>query len=141
MSEADQPFALPAALEPDLQRVYAFWDGLKRGQASVPFWDDLDLGALGTLSGKALLLDVFEKPLRFRFSSVGKDIAHKIGRPIGDKFADEVEPKGPLAYFSAQCSATVESAGPTYYTGEGFARLVLPLWGDGRIGMLLGAIA
>lgn len=141
MSEAAQPFTLPAALETDLQRVRTYWDGLKRGQATVPFWDDLDLGALGALAGQALLLDVFERPLRFRFSSVGKEIAHKVGRPIADKFADEVDPNGPLAYFSAQCSATVESAAPSYYKGEGFARLLLPLWGDGRIGMLLGAIA
>lgn len=140
MSEADKPFALPATLETDLQRVRDYWDGLKRGQATVPFWDDLDLAALGPLSDRALLLDVFEKPLRFRFSTVGKAAAQRVGSSIADKFADEVEPKGVLAFASAQCSATVESAAPTYYRGEGFARLLLPLWGDGRIGMLLGAI-
>jgi hypothetical protein len=39
-------------------------------------------------------------------------------------------------------SATVEGRAPTYYRsgdGAGYSRLVLPLWGDGRIGMLLVA--
>ena len=51
-----------------------------------------------------------------------------------------LEAKGPLAYFTAQASATVEAAEPTYYH-DVFARLLLPMWGGGHVAMLLGTVA
>src|SRR6516165_1400348 len=57
------PFSVPSKLEADLARVRAYWEGLKRGGAGMPFWDDVNLAALPGLSGRLMLLDVFDKPL------------------------------------------------------------------------------
>jgi hypothetical protein len=61
------------------------------------------------------------------------------------KFADEIQPRTPFNYLCSQCSATVENREPTFFhhrsgAGGAFSRLLLPMWGDGRIGMLLGAV-
>ena len=84
-----------------------------------------------------MLVDVFETPQRFRLNTVGNEIRDYYGADIVGKFVDEIEAKGPLAYFMAQASATVEAAEPTYYH-DGFARLFLPMWGGGYVSMLLG---
>jgi hypothetical protein len=56
------------------------------------------------------------------------------------RIAFEIDAAAALQFLVSQCSATVESRAPTYYRNdgaEGYSRLVLPLWGYGRIGMLL----
>jgi len=68
------PFSVPSKLEAELARVRAYWEGLKRGGAGMPFWDDVNLAALPGLSGRLMLLDVFDKPLRFRFGIVGEEL-------------------------------------------------------------------
>jgi len=135
-----QPFALPANLTPDLAQVRTYWDGLKRGENKVPFADDVALSKLPGLQGRLLLVDVFDKPVRFRFNIVGADVSAGYGGDLAGRFADEIEPKGPLAYFLAQASATVEARAPTFYQ-DGVARLLLPLWGNGYVSALLGAVA
>jgi len=58
-------------------------------------------------------------------------------------FADEIVPQAPLDYFLSQCSACTEGRAPTYCRIAGpssYARLLLPLWGDGHINSLLGAV-
>ena len=63
-----------------------------------------------------------------------------IGHDLSGKFLDEIDAAAPLQFLLSQCSATVEGRAPTYYGNNGaggYARLVLPLWGDGRVGMLL----
>ena len=87
-----------------------------------------------------MLVDVFKQPQRFRLNTVGKEIRDWYGADIVGKFVDEIDAKAPLEYFTAQASATVEAAEPTYYH-DGFARLLLPLWGNGYVSMLLGTIA
>jgi len=135
-----QPFALPANLTPDLAQVRTYWDGLKRGENKVPFADDVALSKLPGLQGRLLLVDVFDKPVRVRFNIVGADVSAGYGGDLAGRFADEIEPKGPLAYFLAQASATVEARAPTFYQ-DGVARLLLPLWGNGYVSALLGAVA
>jgi len=118
----------------------------------MPFWDDVNLTALPDLSDRLMLIDVFDKPLRFRFETVGKELKERYGANVIGKFSDEIEIKCPFQYFKSQCVATVESRIPTYYrheaarrqdsrTAEEFSSVILPMWGDGRIGMLLGAVA
>lgn len=139
MTKTPRPFALPAKLPSGLGRVRDYWDGLKRGGNEIPFGDDVKLSALAGMEGHLLLVDVFEGPRRFRVNTMGKQIRDWYGADIVGKFADEIEWKGPLAYFAAQASATSEAAEPTYYH-DGFIRLLLPLWGNGYVSMLLGAI-
>ena len=92
-----------------------------------------------------MLVDVFENPQRFRFNSVGQKIRDRYGSDIVHRFADEMDVKAPFEYFTSQSSATIEGGVPTYYRNvsrnTGYSRLLLPMWGNGRIEMMLGAIA
>jgi hypothetical protein len=192
MRRSTVPYSVPSKLEAGLARVRAYWEGLKRGDAGIPFWDDVNLAALPDLSHRVMLIEVFDKPLRFRFGIVGEELKERYGADVVGRFSDEIEIHHPFQYLNSQALATVESRAPTYYrheayrheatkrgssraadpfqylnsqglatiesraptyyrhevaehgssrATEGYSRLILPMWGDGRIGMLLGAVA
>ena len=152
MRSSKRPYAPPRKLERGLARALAFWNGLKRREAEIPFWDDVKLSALPALSATLAMIDVSPKPARFRFAVgvVGEEIKRRYGGDLAGVFLDEIEIRYPFQFLISQCSATVESGAPTYYRHveargarpqQAFSRLLLPLWGDGRIGMLLGAFA
>ena len=128
MKASNGPYAVPHSLERDLARVHTFWDGLKRHEAKMPFWDDVKMSALPDLADRLMMVEATDKPVRFRiaFGVVGADVKQHYGHDLSGKFLDEID------------------AAATYYRNdgaEGYSRLVLPLWGDGRIGMLLAAYA
>jgi hypothetical protein len=137
-----QPFPLPEKLPNLLAGVHHYWIDLIRAENEMPFADDVNLSRLPALAGNLFLVDVFLKPQRFRFNHLGDELIHRFGTNITGKFADEVELHGPFEFFIAQASATVEARAPTCYSSRrGYARMLLPTWGDGRIELLLGAIA
>jgi len=138
------PFATPAHLSPDLTRVQAYWRGLLRGEAKIPFWDDATLSDLPDLTDRLFLIDVFQDPERFRFAQVGAAIG---GQELGGRFLDETDLAWPFAFLRSQSSATIEAAAPTCFRredpapqGRSYSRLLLPMWGDGHVSMLLGAV-
>jgi hypothetical protein len=139
----EQVFALPPFLSAEFAAIRGYWNSLKRGAAEIPFTDDFKPGTLGRLSAKAALIEVFEKPQRFRFDLAGRDISSHYGGELEDRFADDLGEKPPLDDFQAQCSATVRSGSATYYrhAGDGensaYQRLMLPLWGDGHCNAIL----
>jgi hypothetical protein len=135
----DNPYPLPATLSPDLQQVASYWRGLKRADNSLPFWDDLKLSGLPGLAGQLLLLVVFDNPQRFRINTVG-EAAGAQSASLRGKFIDEIATSGMLEDLRTQAGATVSARAPTFHRGSNYARLLLPMWGDGRIGMLLGAV-
>jgi hypothetical protein len=152
MKRSTVPYSVPSRLEAELARVRAYWEELKRGEAGMPFWDDVNLAALPDLSGRLMLIDVFDKPLRFRFGIVGEQLKARYRADVAGRFSDEIEIRHPFQYLNSQGLATIESRAPTYYrhdvgerggsrATEGYSRLILPLWGDGRIGMLFEAVA
>ena len=113
----------------------------------MPFWDDVKLSSLPDLSDRLLLVDAFESPQRFRFNSIGEQVRKRYGADLAGKFVDEIGAKAPFEFLAAQASATIEAKAPTYFAGKagsgrgrGYARLLLPMWGEGRVGMMLGAI-
>jgi len=135
------PFALPSALEPSLARIRDYWLGLRRGQADIPFTDDVKLSALNDLD--LILVDVFERPIRFRIAVAQSSIAGRYGHSVEGMFVDEMVPQAPFNYLLSQCSASLEGRTPTYYRSAqrpSYARLLLPLWGEGHINGLLGAV-
>jgi hypothetical protein len=138
--DKSHPFPLPDSLPRDLAAVHAIWRGLRRGGNEMPFSDDLDPAALTKKAGQVLLLDVFDKPERFRFSHFAGDLLLPQETALSGRFIDEVDLAAPLAFLRAQASATVEARAPTCYAHNGAARLLLPLWGDGHVSLLLGAI-
>jgi hypothetical protein len=151
MTTAALPFPVPVNLALDFVRVRNYWESLKRGDASMPFWDDVNLSSLPDLSERLMLVDVFENPQRFRFNSIGQEIRAQYGAGLASKFLDEIEIKAPFDYLTAQSSATIEGKVPTFYASFSsnnaglsrnfYGRLLLPMWGNGRIEMMLGTIA
>jgi hypothetical protein len=136
------PFELPDHIETRLQAVLAFWQGLKRGQNDMPFSDDLRLPDLLELPGRLFLLAVFAPPERFRIEFSN---AAMLGPAVTGKFLDELPSSTELAFLRAQGSVTLEAAAPTLLrltesSGDSFSRLLLPMWGNGQINMLLGAL-
>jgi hypothetical protein len=137
-------FLLPDRLESDLDRVHAYWNGLKRGDNDIPFWDDVKFSMKARLARDVMVIETFEDPLRFRFDLLGDDITRRYGATITGKFTDEVDLRPPMDELTEQCRATIERRAPTYFRhataeGVGYSRLVLPLWGNGRIEMLIVA--
>jgi hypothetical protein len=150
MTASALPFSLPEKLPLSLGRVRDYWESLKRRENSMPFWDDLNLSSLPDLSDRLVLVDAFEKPQRYRLSSVGEQIREQYGAELTGRFVDEIDLKTPFEFFTAQASATIESKAPTFFRHKSaigaerhrdYARLLLPMWGNGRIEMMLGVIA
>jgi len=142
MTDVANAYSMPASLEPKLAPVYDYWQALRRGGNDIPFWDDVKLSSLGSSADDALLVDVFESPLRFRLGLAGRSMAARLGPELGGKFLDKLEPQGAFDHLEAQCATTVRSRAPTYFqhgSTPGYARIALPLWGNGRIQMLLVA--
>lgn len=139
-----RPFAPSGRLPPDLARVEAYWRGLLRGSAEIPFWDDFKPTDLPDLAGRLFLIGVYAKPERYRLDQVGADLMRP-GEQEG-LFVDETAPVTPFEFLTAQCAATTEAAATTLYRHEPdggrrpYRRLILPMWGDGHLSMLLGAI-
>lgn len=148
MMTAAHPFPLPRQLPSTLARIHQYWKKLIRAENPMPFSDDVNLGPIEKLSARVMLVDVFYGPQRFRFSTLGENIIGKLSRDLTGQFADEIKPAEPLNYFIAQASATIEAGAPTLYSaargmsrGSGYSRLLLPAWGNGRVNLLLGAVA
>jgi hypothetical protein len=146
MRHAVSPFPLPEALERNLFQVLTYWRGLRRAENIMPFWDDLRISALSDQTAALFLINVFDRPERFRFDQLTGELMKNFDQTLTGKFIDEIDLSDFFAYLRAQCSATVEARAPTYYRDYSghispvHARILLPMWGDGRIGMLLGAI-
>ncbi len=140
------PFELAAPLSPALDRVLDYWRGLLRGEAAIPFADDLNLAKVEALADNVFLLGVFEKPQRFRLELAKTRDAPEIEQDLQDRFIDEVDLPTPLDFLPSQACAAVESMGPTCYehrpkgAERGYGRLLLPTWGVGHVSLLLGAI-
>lgn len=151
MTQPARPYSVPDKIEPNLTRVLAYWESLKRSTNDMPFWDDVNLSMLPDLSDKLMLIDVFKEPLRLRFNVVGRELTDRYGEDVHGRFADKIEIRSPFQYLLSQCSAVIEGGVPTYYqhvseetanrhTSGKYSRILLPMWGDGHIGMLLGAV-
>lgn len=108
----------------------------------MPFSDDLRLPQVYELPGRLLLLAVFAPPERFRIEYLNAAI--RVPSATG-KFLDELPPSTEFAFLRAQASATLEATAPTLLRltdsfGDSFSRLLLPMWGNGQVNMLLGAL-
>src|SRR3974377_396557 len=149
MLRSTQPFLPPRRLPAPLARVQQYWNSIKRGENALPFSDDVSLSALPELSDNLMLVDVFERPVRFRFSKIGQAIVANAEQNLTGKFADELVVRRPFEFFLAQGSVTVEARGPTFYPhaptkgkegDSGYSRLLVPTWGNGRVDMLICAV-
>lgn len=137
------PYPEPRTLPPRLERARAYWRGLIRNAAPMPFWDDLTPADLGDVVDHAFTLEVFDRPERFRFALVGTELERGDARELEGTFLGEGGLAQPFDFLLSQASATVEAGRPTLHQGGSearYARLLLPMWGDGRVGLLLGVV-
>ena len=107
----------------------------------MPFWDDLAPADMGNIMDDAFTLEVFDKPERFRFALVGYGLEASGVRDLEGAFLGEGPLTSPFDFLLSQAGATVEAGRPTLHRNAGpkrYARLLLPMWGDGRVGLLLG---
>ena len=146
MFRRSTPFAIAAPLSSRLGAVFDAWTGLLRGEATIPFADDLDVVGLEGLCPNLFLLGVFEKPRRFRLDLARTPDAPQIEGAFRGRFIDEVDMPTPMEFLRAQAEAAVESAAATVYdhvpagAGRAYGRLVLPTWGEGQVSLLVGAV-
>jgi hypothetical protein len=145
MTGAD--FAVPTELRPELRQLHEYWESLKRGYGVMPYWDDVQTSQLADLEDRLILLDRIEQKDRFRFRISGSAIEKTYGGELVGHFLDEVPLSNPFDRLAEQVETTVIGRLPTYYhhgaSEQGnvpYARLLLPLWGAGRIDMILGAV-
>jgi len=136
----NNPFELPDLSPPALREVLSYWKKLRRGQAKIPFSDDIKLIHLPGRERDLFLLDVLAKPQRFRFSIVGENIVKAYGEDVPGVFLDELERSPPFGLLHSQASAAAELRAPTFHAGENYVRLLLPAWGDGHVSALLGIV-
>ncbi len=147
MTRATTPFAIEMPLPERLGAVLDDWRARRRGAADIPFADDVDWERLQELCPDAFMLGVFEKPQRFRVELAATPHAPAIAAELAGRFLDEVDLETPLEFLRAQADAAVESGAPTVYRhsagggGRPYARLLLPLWGEGHVSALVGVIA
>jgi hypothetical protein len=135
------PFAVDGPLAPPLARLLAYWEGLKRGQAEVPFWDDLSEIKIEASGAETFILDVFSRPERFRFNDLEVAPPAVQSDLLLGLFLDDVDLPEVFTLLRAQASATVELMRPTLYAAGGGQRLLLPAWGEGEVRMLVGGLA
>ncbi|MBS0408800.1 MAG: hypothetical protein JSR86_02710 [Proteobacteria bacterium] len=144
MSHRGRPFAVESPLPPHLDGLLAYWKDLCRGQADMPFADDIDMNRVRELVSDSFTLGVFAKPARYRMELARTPRAPVVEADLPDRFIDEVALPSPLEYLRAQAEATVEGMGPTIYAhdhdGVAYQRLLLPAWGEGQVKLLLGAV-
>ena len=140
------PFAIVGPVSVRLGAVYDHWRSLFRGEAAIPFADDVKPDHLQRFCPDVLVLHVFEKPLRFRLDLARTPNAPEVEAQMRGKFLDEISPSPPLEFILAQASAAVESLGATIYAhrprhgGRAYDRLLLPAWSEGHVSLLIGAL-
>ena len=139
------PFGVPDHIAPQLETLRRYWSALRRAQNPLPFADDLNVDRLAQFAPRLFLLDVRERPQRFRFDIVGTEIEKRYQEDLGDRFLDELGERTPLEYLDSQCCAVMQSKTPTWFAwqsaGCDYERLLLPLWGNGYVSSILGSFA
>jgi hypothetical protein len=142
---AHKPFAVDT-LGPRLEQLMDYWRNLLRGEASMPFADDIDMAKAQPLCSDTFVLGVFERPERFRLDLAHTPFAPDIAAKLVGRFLDEIDLPTPLEFLRAQADATVEGLSPTLYRHQPsgserpYARLLLPAWGEGQVRLLLGGV-
>ncbi len=135
------PFALPVRLDHELETLRRYWSALRRADNPMPFADDLRVDHLSRFSASLVVLEVREKPERFRFDIVGTEIERRFGEELSDRFLDEIAHRAPLEFFASQCTALIETSEPTWHGNGVYERLLLPFWGNGYVSRIAGAYA
>lgn len=140
MVDAVSPFPL-RDVEPEFDALRRHWASLIRGDTDLPSWDDFEPAAVAPLASRLIMLDVFDKPSRFRYGALfGRELEQRYGEDVRDMFVHEASRRAPFDFLESQAEATVESKKPTYYRAGDYSRLLVPMRDGERLAKLLGAV-
>lgn len=107
-----------------LTRLYDYWLQ-RRGAKQFPSRNDIDPVDFRFALGRVSLIDVLDRPRRFRYRLVGTMVTEHLGYEMTGKFLDELPDSEVRAYLEQLYAQAVEDRAPLY---EG-DRVVL----DGRL--------
>ena len=109
-------------------------DGLKRHEAEMPFWDDVNIFALPDLASRLMMVEATTKVVRFRiaFELCRRRHQEQIMATTFPGILYEIDAAAPLQFLVSQCSATLESRAPTNYRNDGAGRAFVGVAAMGR---------
>ncbi len=124
--------------DPDLRLLHSYWLS-KRGSRRMPRRAEIDPVDIPTLLPLVFLVDVRQRPLRFRFRLIGTAICARWGGDATWKYLDQLDLDGEREVVLRQYAAVVETGKPRFdveviTTDDGrdvrYERLLLPLSED-----------
>jgi hypothetical protein len=144
------PGDVPAMARARLDRLLAYWDGLRDG-AAMPLAHRFDILGVRDLAGLLHLLEVLEESgrTRFRFRVYGTAVARYNTRDLTGRYVDEITPPEWQAAFAADLEDIRRTRQPCWSRSDAqydfgwvaFWRLGCPLAdADGRIARILFAV-
>lgn len=132
-----------------LRDLHSYWLAKKRHRLA-PGRKDIDPAELRSLLPHLFMVDVENKPRRFRFRLVGTAIVSSFGLDITGRYLEEIgfsdQAPSVLAHYGAVATTAEPSCHHVHFTrGSGrylaYERLIVPLSSDGTsVDMLLGGI-
>lgn len=88
-----KPKPVLSVKNPDLARLYAYWDG-KRGKRAMPRRDEIVPEDIRDILVHAFLIDVSESEPRFRFSICGPEVANLFGMDLTGCALEDIDLAG-----------------------------------------------
>jgi hypothetical protein len=132
-----------------LLSLLEYWMEKKAGRFA-PARRDIHPEEMRELLPHVFLVDVEERPIRFRFRLVGTDIVQSFGIDLTGRYIEELDfsdrPPSMLACYAAVVTTREPSCHAVHFTrGSGrhlsYERMILPLSSDGTaVDMLLGGV-
>ena len=140
MTDGADAYSIPACFEAELVSIYESWRAIRRGDNDVPFSDDVNLPSRGSGADDAVLIDVFENPLRFRLACWAVDDG---SLQSGEENSSTNSNPRDFSITSKRSAPQQSVRGrlPIFDRARRRPIIALPLWGNGRIEMLLVAAA
>jgi hypothetical protein len=144
-----QRIPLDGLKDPRIRRVLDYWYS-KSGSARLPGRRDIDPSEFRWALGLVCLLDVEQRPLRFRYRLDGSVIAARNGVDMTGRSIDAIEHKPSAGMMHGQLAAVVAERAPALHriaTEHGvslttYERISLPLADDQQnVGMIMTVTA
>jgi hypothetical protein len=133
------------------QRLFRFLDywRSKSTQGRLPLRRDIDPSEFRWALGLVCLLDVQQRPLRFRYRLDGSVIATRNGHDMTGRAIDAIEHKPSAGMLHGQFAAVVAEKAPAAHriateyglAGTTYERLALPLSRDGHDVVMIMTVA
>ena len=145
------PIAADRIRSRSLRGLLAYWQGKGQALGRMPARPDLQPAEMVPFLPFVSLIDVQQRPLRFRFRLVGTGIVGAFGQETTRRLVDEDLFSSNAEEVERFFSIPLQTHGPAYACGEyavaptgrslAFESLLLPLSSDGQaIDMLLGGL-